>query len=314
MTRIILDVDTGTDDAVAIMMAALAPEIELLACTTVWGNLDVEHTTENTLRVLDHIGAEVPVHRGRNRPIVPVPPGARAAHRTIAGYHPERLDLPEPRTPEVPGDAPTQIVEMVRAAREPLTLVATGSLTNIAAALIIDPELPQHVEQLVLMGGANEFGNVTPAAEANIWQDPSAAEIVFQADFEKLVIVPLDATHRALITQDQADELAARGTPAAHAAAQLITERIIVHDRDQPQPIPHSAAVHDALCIAYLLEPEVLELHRMHVAAETAPGHSFGRTVMDVRGRSTQEPNALVALSADRERFFSLMLSSLSRG
>ncbi len=84
MTRIILDVDTGTDDAVAIMMAALAPEIELLACTTVWGNLDVEHTTENTLRVLDHIGAEVPVHRGRNRPIVPVPPGARAAHRTIA--------------------------------------------------------------------------------------------------------------------------------------------------------------------------------------------------------------------------------------
>ncbi len=178
---------------------------------------------------------------------------------------------------------------MVRAAREPLTLVATGSLTNIAAALIIDPELPQHVEQLVLMGGANEFGNVTPAAEANIWQDPRGGDRL-PGGLREAGDRAAGRHTPALITQDQADELAARGTPAAQAAAQLITERIIVHDRDQPQPIPHSAAVHDALCIAYLLEPEVLELHRMHVAAETVPGHSFGRTVLDVRRRSTQEP------------------------
>lgn len=314
MTRIILDVDTGTDDALAIMMAALSPEIELLACTTVWGNLDVAHTTDNTLRVLDHIGAEVPVHRGRNRPIVPVYPGVRAAHRAIGEYHPEELNLPAPTARAAPGDAPTRIVERVRESVEPITLVATGSLTNIASALVIWPELAQRVERLVLMGGANEFGNVTPAAEANIWQDPSAAEIVFQAGFEDLVIVPLDATHRALITQDQADELAAVGTPAARAAADLITQRIVVHDRDQPQPIPHSAAVHDALCIAYLLEPEVLELHRMHVSAETAAGASFGRTIMDLRGRSSQEPNARVALNADRTRFFDLLLSTLSRG
>lgn len=314
-TRIILDVDTGTDDAVAIMMAALHPDIELLACTTVWGNLDVEHTTRNTLRVLDHIGAgaDIPVHRGRNSPIVPIPPGARAAHRTITGYHPESLDLPEPTTAETPGDAPHRIVELVRSSPEPTTLVAVGSLTNIAAALVIDPGLTQNIAEMVIMGGANEFGNVTPAAEANIWQDPFSAEIVFRAGFERLVIVPLDATHQALITQDQADRLRVLGTPAAAAAAHFITQRIEVHDRDQPQPIPHSAAVHDALCIAYLVDPAVLGLHRMRVAAETTPGHSFGRTIMDVRGRSTEEPNASVALSADRERFFTLMSQTLAQ-
>ncbi|MDR5700438.1 nucleoside hydrolase [Agromyces aerolatus] len=312
--KLILDVDTGTDDAVAIMMAALNPSLDLIACTTVRGNLPVEETTGNTLAVLDHIGATgIPVYRGLDRAFTPLHTPALST-RGVTGtqrMHPVSLGLDAPTSREQSATAVEFLVETLRSTTEQITLVPVAPLTNIAAAVTCDPKIVDAVAEVVIMGGAHAFGNVTPAAEANIWHDPYAADVVFQAGFERLVLVPLDATHQALIDQAQADELAALGTPAAEAASRFISHRIAVHDESQPQPIPHSAAVHDALCIAYLLDPEVLDLEHLHVGIETTGQRTFGRTVVDVRRRGAEAPNAFVATSADRQRFFELMRDSM---
>lgn len=311
--NIILDVDTGTDDAVAILMAALRPEIALKACTTVWGNHGVEKTTQNTLDVLSHIGAsEVPVYQGRSGPIMVTPRAARQRIGGSQGMHPEELGFEEGVATAANGDAPHKIVEIVRTSESPVSIVAVAPLTNIAAAVLIDPGFATQVDELIVMGGANEFGNVTPSAEANFWHDPHAAEIVLHAGFPHVTLVPLDATHDALITADQVEELASLQTPAGVAAARLIHQRIKAHDASQPQQIPHSAAVHDALCIAYLLEPKVIQIEDMFVSVETSGFNTFGRSVMDVRARSGEPPNARVALNADRHVFFDCIKASLS--
>lgn len=312
--RVILDVDTGTDDAVAIIMAALSPAIELVAVTTVWGNLPIGNTTDNTLRVLDFIGkAEVPVYRGLGKPFAPHPYRGLGADRGNAGLmHPAALDLPATSLQERSQPAVEWLVETLRAATEQITLVAVGPLTNIAAALTLDPTITEKVDELVIMGGANEFGNVTPAAEGNVWCDPIAADVVFQGGFSRIVLVPLDATHRAVISADQAKELKAVGTPGAVAAAVMIEQRVLAHDKTQPQPIAHTAAVHDPLCIAYLIDPAVVDLEPLHVAIDTTSLLNVGRTVIDVRKRGFEEPNAYVALSANAGRFFEVMKEAVA--
>lgn len=312
---VILDVDTGTDDAVAIMLAALHPSIDLMACTTVWGNLPVSFTTDNTLRVLDHIGhSKVPVHRGLNKPFGPIQvPGPPVDDQSGGAMHPEKLELPEAVSVAQQQSAVEWLVETLRARTEPVTLVPVGPLTNIATAVTVDPTIVEAVEEIVIMGGAHAFGNVTPAAESNIWHDPVAADVVFKAGFARLVLVPLDATHDALITEDQAADLAALDTPAARATATFISQRIRAHDESQPQPIPHSAAVHDALCIAYLIDPSVIPLQHCHVGIETTGLQTFGRTVVDVRHRGFEAPNAYVALTAERDLFFDILKAGVAR-
>lgn len=315
MTRtVILDVDTGTDDAVAIMLAALHPDIDLLACTTVWGNRPVSFTTDNTLRVLDHIGRpDVPVYRGLDKPFGPIQvPGPPVDDQSGGRMHPEQLDLPVATTVHQKQNAVEWLLETLRGRTEPVTLVPVGPLTNIAAAVTVDPTIVEAVEEVVIMGGAHAFGNVTPAAESNIWHDPVAADVVFSAGFKRVVLVPLDATHDALITEDQAAQLAALGTPAALATAAFIRQRILAHDESQPQPIPNSAPIHDALCIAYLINPAVIPLDFCHVGIETTGLQTFGRTVVDVRHRGFRAPNAHVALTADRELFFSILAEGVS--
>jgi inosine-uridine nucleoside N-ribohydrolase len=310
---VILDVDTGTDDAIAIMMAALHPTIDLVACTTVWGNRPVADTTDNTLRVLDHIGhSQVPVYRGLDKPFGPIQvPGPPQEDQSGGKMHPAALDLPEPTSTVQDQGAVEWLVETLRSRTQPVTLVPVGPLTNIAAALTLDPRVVDAVEELVIMGGAHAFGNVTPSAESNIWHDPVAADVVFKAGFERVVLVPLDATHDALVTSAQADELAALGTPGALATAGCITQRIIAHDESQPQKIPSSAPIHDALCIAYLIDPAVIPLEHYHVGIETTGLQTFGRTVIDVRHRGFEKPNAWVALTADADRFYGLLTDSL---
>ncbi|MBY6062214.1 nucleoside hydrolase [Microbacterium esteraromaticum] len=312
--KIILDVDTGTDDAVAIMIAALRPQFDVVACTTVWGNLPVANTTDNTLRVLQHIGRnDVPVYRGLDSPFGPMPTTDGGDDDQSGGrMHPPVLDLPPSESVAEATPAVEWLVATLRAATEPITLVPVGPLTNIAAAITLDPSIVEKVDEVVIMGGAHNFGNVTPSAEANIWHDPIAADVVFRAGFKRIVLIPLDATHDALITLDQAHELRALDTPAGRAAADCIQQRIEAHDASQPQPIPHSAAVHDALCIAYLIDPRVVPLTHLHVAVETSGPLTVGRTVMDIRGRGRQEPNTHVALSADRQLFFEIMRDTLA--
>lgn len=307
--KLILDVDTGTDDAVAVMLAALHPSLDLVACTTVNGNVEVGHATDNTLRVLHHIGRQdVPVHEGSPRPLArPDFPVPRTIEDRAGKFHGRTLPLPRASRPKAAPHAVEFLIETYRAATEPITLVPVGPLTNIAAALANDPGLAARVPEVVIMGGGHAIGNVTPSAEFNIWADPEAAAAVLAAGFRRLTLVPLDATHRALVSRDDCAALQALGTPAGEAAAELIGHRIVAHDESQKMDIPHTTPVHDALCVAFLIDPSLLSTRRLNVEVETAGALTVGRTVIDTHFRGGKEPQCDVAFDADAARFVELL-------
>jgi inosine-uridine nucleoside N-ribohydrolase len=313
-TKLILDVDTGTDDAVALMVAALHPDLELIGATTVNGNVDVESCTENSLRVFDHIGVPVPVYEGVARPIArhdfPVP---RPDIRSSGAVHGRYLDIPEARSSKQPTGAIEFLVETYRAATEPIVLVPVGPLSNIATAFTAEPRMRDLVPELVIMGGANRYGNVTPRAEFNVWADPEAAHVVLTSGVRKITLVPLDATHRALVSLEDCDRLAALGTPAGDAAARFIRRRIEGYDTTQPMARPHAAPVHDALAVASIVDPAVIATTYLHVDVETHGTLTVGETVVDTNRRGTGEPNVHVALDADEARFVAFLLQTLAR-
>jgi len=206
MRKIILDVDTGTDDAMAIILAALASDIDIRAITCVHGNLPLQNTVENTLRVVQMLGLDVPVYAGCPEPMVQrlIPGRAynvrrRAAHQTGAtdaagkkvGAHEDYLPLPKAEIAAAETHAVSFLVETLR--KEKLTVVAVGPQTNIAMALRMDPTIAENIEELVVMGGAVAVGNATQSAEANFFWDPEAASIMLKAD-TKITVLPLDAT------------------------------------------------------------------------------------------------------------------------
>ncbi|MBN9510577.1 MAG: nucleoside hydrolase [Alphaproteobacteria bacterium] len=312
--KLILDVDTGTDDAVAIMLAALHPELELVGCTTVNGNVPVEHCTDNTLRVLDHIGrGDIPVFEGLARPLVrPDFPLPRRERDLSGRYHPDTLPVPPTALRKQATGAVEFLIETYRTATEEIALVPVAPLSNIAAALALDPRFVQRVPEVVIMGGAHALGNVTPSAEFNIWADPEAAAMVFAAGFAKITLVPLDATHRALITREHCTELDALGTPAAQAAAAFIGHRIVAHDEHQKQAVPHSTPVHDALAAGSLVAPSLITTRRLHVAVETAGVLTVGRTVIDTHFRGRHAPNCDVAFDADAAGFAALLMRAFA--
>jgi inosine-uridine nucleoside N-ribohydrolase len=312
--KLILDVDTGTDDAVAIMLAVLHPDLELLGVTTVNGNVVVEHCTDNSLRVLDFIGrGDIPVFEGLARPIAradfPIP----RAIKKSTGVHGTTLDVPPATSRKQDRAAVEFLIETYRAATDPITLVPTGPLSNIAAAIALDRTFVERVPEIVLMGGAHHHGNVTAAAEMNIWADPDASASVFAAGFRRLVCVPLDATHQALVSREVCDRLAALGTPAGIAAERFIGRRIGAYDANQPMAERGAAPVHDALCVAYLVDPSVITTEFLHVAVETQGALTVGRTVVDTNRRGEGAPNCHFAFGADRHKFCSLLLETLAR-
>ena len=274
MRRVVLDCDTGTDDAIALMLAALAPALDLLGVTTVFGNHPVEQTTANTQEVVDLLGVDVPVVRGL----------------AAAG----------------PGGAPA--VDWLVSTLSPggVTLVATGPLSNVAAAVAAQPGLVDAVDELVVMGGTRDITtSVTPYAERNVWNDPEAADAVLRAGFRRLTMVMLDATYQALLGPDDVAALRALGTPAATAAAGYVEERIADY-ADLPE-LDGRAPVHDPLTIAVLLDPAVVSLVDAHVTVELDDPERRGQTEVDESG----VPNARVALVCDRPRFLALLRDGL---
>lgn len=293
MTRVVLDCDTGTDDAVAIMLAALHPDLDLLAVTTVHGNHPVTVTTDNTLRVLEHVGrGDVPVYAGSDRPCAPrpAPPDPRVL--------PPHLALPE-TTLRAQGQGAADFLAGLEA---PVTLVCTGPATNLALALERAPDLADRVDRVVLLAGSDHVPSVTPLAERNVWNDPVALQRVLDAGFRDLTLVPLDATFRAQVTAEDARRLAALDTPAGAAAAALVHERIeqYAHDRQE-------APVHDPLAVALLVDPDVVRLEPRRVRVDLAAGAAYGRTRID-----HGTPNALVATDPDRARFVDLLLTTFA--
>ena len=311
--KMILDVDTGTDDAVAIMFAALHPDLDLIGVTTVTGNLPIENTTDNTLRVLDWIGRpDVPVYRGLSQPIARRGRLAEihAARDSPQDGHGNSLPIPPTELAQQQVGAVEYLVETLRSTTEQLTLVAVGPLSNIATALAIVPSLVEAVQELVVMGGSHAIGNVTASAEFNIWVDPEAANVVLSAGFEHLTLVPLDATYQALFTRENCAEFERLGTPAGVAAARFIGRRL---DAETRTTTATATPVHDVMCPAYLVRPEVITTRHLHVVVDTASPLTVGRTVMDLRPDTTVVPNAHVALQADGAALLDLLMETFAR-
>ncbi len=309
-SKVIIDCDTGSDDAVAIMAAALHPALELVAVTTVNGNVPLENTTDNSLRVLDAIGCAVPVHAGAPRPLVrpdfPIPREVLNAGRKA--FHKRQLDLPDPVSTVSSQGAASALIEHFLGPSGPETvLVAVGPLTNIAAALAAEPRLASRIPRLVIMGGARGWGNVTAAAEFNFWVDPDAAAAVLSAGIADVLIVPLDATHDAALSHEHCDTFDALGTPGALATAALVRERIDTYPGSDHTPFT-AAPVHDALCIAALVRPDVLtRVIDAAVTVETGGAESVGALIIDDRTWSSAPHNARVALNADAEIFAAVL-------
>ncbi len=293
-TPIVIDCDPGHDDAIAILLALASPEVELRGIVTVAGNQTVDKTTRNALRVLELAGrADIPVVRGADRPLT-------RTLRTAAHVHGESgldgPDLPEPSAVPSTDDPATWL--------EPgVVLVATGPLTNVAYLL----DRGVAIERIVWMGGAIGEGNVTPAAEFNAYVDPEAAATVFRSGIP-LTMVGLDVTHKALFTRAHADRLRGAGS-VGKVVAELSDFFQIFHERRYGF---EGSPIHDAMAVAEVVDPSLLETVLCNVEIETASQHCDGRTVVD-RWLVTDGPrNARVGVDVDAPRFLDLLVERLS--
>jgi inosine-uridine nucleoside N-ribohydrolase len=295
-TSILLDCDPGHDDAIALLLALASPELELLGVTTVAGNQTVEKTTANAIRVLELVGSEVPVAAGAGRPLVREPYVAAYVHGETGLDGP---DLPPARREPVDQHAVDFLAERIDGA----TLVATGPLTNVALLLAREEASP---ERIVLMGGAIAEGNVTPAAEFNIWADPEAAARVFSSGLD-VTMVGLDVTHQALLTDEHAAGLRENGRVGSVVADLLDfygTFHKQVYDFE-------GSPIHDAVAVAQVIRPDLLELRELNVEIDRESELCRGRTVVDVWKRTGREANARVAVGIDAPGFIELLLERL---
>jgi inosine-uridine nucleoside N-ribohydrolase len=296
--RILLDCDPGHDDAIALLLALASPEIELLGVTTVAGNQTLEKTTANAIRVLDFVGRDdVAVAAGADRPLVRQPFVAAYVHGETGLDGP---DLPPPQREPVDQHAVDFLAEHARGA----TLVAVGPLTNVALMLALRPDA--RPERIVLMGGSIGLGNVTPAAEFNIWADPEAAARVFASGIA-VTMVGLDVTHQALLRDEHVERLRASGRTGT-MVAQLYDFFHRFHAKTYGFT---GSPIHDAVALAYVFRPELVQTERLHVAIETGSELTRGRTVVDLWRRTDNEPNAHVGVGVDADGFIELLLERL---
>jgi inosine-uridine nucleoside N-ribohydrolase len=304
-TPILIDCDPGHDDAMAILLALASPEVELVGVTTVAGNQTLAKTTANALRVLELVGrGDIPVAAGADRPL------ERDAHVAKDVHGESGLDgpaLPEPRGAVVEDDAVNFLAARINESDRPVTLVPIGPLTNVAGLIERCPEAAGQIGRIVLMGGAIAEGNVTPAAEFNIWADPEAAARVFSSGLD-VTMIGLDVTHKALVLPEHADRLRASGRTGAFVA-DLFTFYHRFHAETYDFP---GSPVHDAVAVAFVARPELVETVHRNVVVETESELCRGRTLVDLWRRTDREPNCAVGVDIDSEAFLELLVERLS--
>ena len=296
--KIIIDTDPGQDDAVAILLALASPdEIDLLGLTCVAGNVPLDLTSLNARKICELAGfPDVKIFAGCDRPL---------------GRGLDGPDLPDPVMPLQDTHAVDFIIDTLRS--EPtgtVTLCPIGPLTNIATAFIKAPDVIDKVQDIILMGGAYfEVGNMTPTAEFNIYVDPQAADIVFRSGVP-ITVLPLDVTHKALVTQPRNDAFRALGTPVGIAVAQM-TEFFERYDREKYGS--DGAPLHDPCVTAYLIRPDLFTGRHVNVQVETTSELTMGMTVADWWGVTDHAPNAYFIGDLDADGFFSLLTERLAR-
>ncbi|SFG18113.1 purine nucleosidase [Palleronia marisminoris] len=307
--KIIIDTDPGQDDAVAILAALASPELEVLGITAVAGNVPLDLTQKNARIVCELAGrTDIPVFAGARQPLKRPLVTAEHVHGRTGLDGP---DLPDPTMPLQEQHAVDFIIETLR--REPsgsVTLVPIGPLTNIAMALMKAPDIAPKIARIVLMGGAYfEVGNITPAAEFNIYVDPEAAQLVFHAG-APITVLPLDVTHKAMVTGKRNDVFRALGTPVGRAVAEMTDfyERF-----DKEKYGSDGAPLHDPCTIAWLLKPELFTGREINVEVECDSDLTRGMTVADWWSITDRPANALFIGDLDAQGFFDLLTDRLGR-
>lgn len=301
--KLLLDVDTGCDDAVLTAMALAAADLEVVGITTVAGNTTVDNATRNTLAVLELLGrTDVPVARGAPGPIV----GDVHTVEWIHGPDGLRGDLPEPTTEPVDAHAVPFMLEQAREHGEDLTIVAVGPPTNLGTALVQEPSLPEMVDEIHVMGGsATESGNVTPAAEANFHNDPVAARRVVES--AEPYLAGLDALNRATVPQSLIEEFRAADAPLSAVGAWMDYPEEVRGVGPTDEPI-----IHDAAVVADMLA-DVLTYERAPLQVDTSHGPSRGSVIWDRYGVGDREPNAHLAVEIDTEQYRRVLRDTLGR-
>ena len=308
--KIIIDTDPGQDDAIAILLALASPEeIDVLGLTCVAGNVPLELTARNARIVCELADRrDVKVFAGCDRPLDRDLVTAEHVHGKTGLDGP---DLPEPRMPLTEGHAVDFIIDTLRAeAPGSVTLCPLGPLTNIATALQRAPDIAERIAEIILMGGGYfEGGNITPAAEFNIYVDPQAADIVFRCG-APIVVMPLDVTHKALVTKARNDAFRALETPVGLAVAQMTDffERF-----DKEKYGSEGAPLHDPCVTAYLIDPTLFSGRHINVEIETNSELTMGMTVADWWRVTDRAPNAMFMGDLDADGFFALLTDRLAR-
>jgi len=302
--KIILDCDPGHDDAVAIMLAAINPKIELLGITVVAGNQKLEKTVNNALKVCNHLNLDVPVFSGMSRPMI--------REQLIADDIHGETGLDGPKFEELKIKAEDKhavnfIIDTLMNSDEKVTLVPTGPLTNIGMAIRFEPRIIEKINRIVLMGGSYQLGNMTPAAEFNILADPDAAHIVFSSGV-KVVMMGLDLTRQASATKEVVEKIKSLN----NKASKLFVDLMEFFAASQKNVFGWSAPpVHDPTTIAYIIDPECIEVKPMFCEIELWSEKSYGRTLCDYFGILKKEPNVDVAVKLDFDRFWNLIYENL---
>ncbi|CAJ1804253.1 pyrimidine-specific ribonucleoside hydrolase RihA [Aeromonas dhakensis] len=303
---VILDCDPGHDDAIALILALASPELKVLAVTTSAGNQTPDKTLNNALRILTLLGRDdIPVAAGAPKPLARELIIAENVHGESGLDGPK---LPDPAFAPVAMTALELMAKCLRESPEPVTLVPTGPLTNIALLLAAHPELKQKIARIVLMGGAAGAGNWTPAAEFNIYVDPEAADMVFKSGLP-ITMCGLDVTHQAQVMDEDIERVRAITNPVAQCVAGLLDFFMIYH-RD-PKWGFAGAPLHDPCTIAWLLAPALFHGVECRVDIETGGTHTSGMTVVDRYGLTGKAANALVLLGLDRAGFIDLLVTRL---
>ena len=302
--KIILDCDPGHDDAVAIMLAAINPKIELLGITVVAGNQKLEKTVNNALKVCNHLNLNVPVYSGMSRPMI--------REQLIADDIHGETGLDGPKFEELKIKAENKhavnfIIDTLMNSDEKITLVPTGPLTNIGMAIRFEPKIIEKINRIVLMGGSYQLGNMTPAAEFNILADPDAAHIVFSSGV-KLVMMGLDLTRQASATKEVVEKIKSLN----NKASKLFVDLMEFFAASQKNIFGWTAPpVHDPTTIAYIIDPECIEVKPMFCEIELWSERSYGRTLCDYFGILKKKPNVDVAVKLDFDRFWNLVYENL---
>ena len=308
--KIIIDTDPGQDDAVAILLALASPEeIEVLGITAVAGNVPLELTARNARIICELAGRpDIRVFAGCDRPLNRPLVTAEHVHGETGLNGPA---LPDPTMPLQDQHAVEFIIDTLKSHREgTVTLCPLGPLTNIATAFRNAPEIVHKIEEIVLMGGAYfEVGNITPAAEFNIYVDPEAADAVFRSG-APITVMPLDVTHKALVTRPRNEAFRALGTRVGVAVAEM-TDFFERFDKEKYKA--DGAPLHDPCVTAYLIRPQLFKGRHMNVQIETTSELTMGMTVADWWGVTSNPPNAAFMGDIDADGFFALLTERLAR-